>query len=485
MNINYLQQWVTENKNIGLYFLDIKKFEDQYCIFFNKSNLKLQLNMNSGNSFPFFTKKNELKFEHTNELKNWSKLLAKSKLTNIEMMKNDRILSLTFCKKGIFNELVAYVLIIEFIPRYENIIIAELTEGKIIDCIKKISYMENRTRQILPGIVYEPPVTDFVVSEEIIKYPINYDEKGKIIRNDDGFLNCNECFESLYYDYTINRKINSIKKTRLKSIKSSLKRKKRKLDKLNAELLDSSKAELMKQKAELAKANYHLLKPGVESIFVNNYYQEGYPEIKIKLKSDLSPQKNIDFLFKKYRKAKNAKKHLIKQIAITKEEIEEFESKVFEVEHIDSYKEIVQLAEEKKPTIKKKQKRYKKLRINDDWEIFIGRTSTENDFLTTRFAKPYDWWFHTRVFRGTHIILRNYQKKEINEKLINLCCRLAAYFSKAKNSSNVPVDYTEIRYVRKPHGAAPGFVIYKNQQTLFCNPISMREAAKIIEKNFI
>jgi predicted ribosome quality control (RQC) complex YloA/Tae2 family protein len=103
--------------------------------------------------------------------------------------------------------------------------------------------------------------------------------------------------------------------------------------------------------------------------------------------------------------------------------------------------------------------------------------------LTTRFAKPHDWWFHTRIFRGTHVILRNYNKKELPKKLKHLCSQLAAYYSKAKKSTNVPVDHTQIRYVRKPRGSAPGYVIYKEQKTLFVDPLSIRDVAKILEKN--
>ncbi len=120
------------------------------------------------------------------------------------------------------------------------------------------------------------------------------------------------------------------------------------------------------------------------------------------------------------------------------------------------------------------------MKVDENWEIIIGRTSRENDLLTTRFAKPHDWWFHTRIFRGTHIILRNLDKKELPENLKIICSRLAAYFSKAKKSSNVPVDYTQIRFVRKPKGSPTGYVVYTNQKTLFVDPLSMREASVII-----
>jgi predicted ribosome quality control (RQC) complex YloA/Tae2 family protein len=112
----------------------------------------------------------------------------------------------------------------------------------------------------------------------------------------------------------------------------------------------------------------------------------------------------------------------------------------------------------------------------------VGRTSRENDELTTRYAKAPDLWFHTRVFRGTHVILRNFAKQDVPDWLIVLCCRIAAYYSKAKKSSNVPVDFTEIRYVRKPRGSVAGYVTYTNQKTLYVDPLSFRDAVQMLQQ---
>ena len=129
--------------------------------------------------------------------------------------------------------------------------------------------------------------------------------------------------------------------------------------------------------------------------------------------------------------------------------------------------------------------KFRILTISDSWEIYIGRSSKENDMLTCKVAKPDDWWFHSRIFHGTHVVLRNYHKKDLPDELVTICCSLAAYYSKAKNGQNVPVDYTKIRYVRKPRGAAPGYVVYTNQKTYYANPLDFREASIEIKKNII
>ena len=486
MEYKYLKKWVEENQKSDLYFLDIKKFEDQYTIYFTRQKEKLQIDLSSNDTYLFYTKKNEFNFEHTNELKQWSKLLSKSKFIKSSIHENDRIISLYFEKIGIFNEVIGYTLFIELIPRYQNIILVQKTDNKIVDCLKKISYMENSIRQVLPGIEYKFPETSYKIVDETFEYPLKYNEKGKLVQAESGFNDINTCFQELYYSYSIENKINTIKKNKLSGLNKLLKRKVKKLGKLTDEIHDSAKSETYKQEAELVKANFHLVKAGMKNVTVKNYYSAEMEDVTIRLKTDKSPQQNIELLFKKYRKAKNAKVHLKKQIQITQDEIDDFEKQIFDIEHIETYQDAHEIIGQKAniSKSKKKQKKYKKLRIDDDWEIFIGRTSKENDFLTTRLSKPYDWWFHTRIFRGTHILLKNYGRKNINEKLIRLCCRLAAYFSKAKSSSNVPVDYTEIRYVRKPHGAAPGFVTYKNQKTLYVDPISMRDAAEYIRNEF-
>ena len=233
--------------------------------------------------------------------------------------------------------------------------------------------------------------------------------------------------------------------------------------------------------AELLKANYNKIKPEKGLVILKNYYEDNFPEMKIPLKTDKTVQENVERYFKKYRKAKSGKSKIKYQIQKTKKEIEELSKELFDIQELDDYKLLKKVNKKPKKSTVKQKKSYKKIYVNQDWEIFIGRTSKENDVLTTRFAKPNDWWFHTRVFKGTHIILRNYKKQEIPDFLKIVCCRLAAYFSKAKNSKNVPVDYTQIRYVTKPKGAAPGFVIYKKFKTLYVDPISMRQAAKEVE----
>ncbi|MFA7026142.1 MAG: NFACT RNA binding domain-containing protein, partial [Candidatus Cloacimonadaceae bacterium] len=120
-------------------------------------------------------------------------------------------------------------------------------------------------------------------------------------------------------------------------------------------------------------------------------------------------------------------------------------------------------------------------KYSEDWQIYIGRKAKENDFVTTKIGKPQDWWFHSRIYRGAHVLLRNLKKQELPPELLRQCASLAAWYSQAKFSVNVPVDYTQIRYVRKPKGSAAGFVTYTNYKTYFATPQDLRGLRKELE----
>jgi predicted ribosome quality control (RQC) complex YloA/Tae2 family protein len=258
-----------------------------------------------------------------------------------------------------------------------------------------------------------------------------------------------------------------------KDVQKKIDKQERKLKKLKTELADTAQEQLWKRRADLLKVNMRQLKPGMEFVLVKDYFSTEQNDIKIPVRNDLSAQQNVNLLYKKYKKARDGKAKIREQITITENEINALQEEMRKVLEIDILADKVT----ETPATEKRSSSLRRLEVNDDWEILIGRTSLENDLLTTRFAKPDDWWFHTRIFRGTHVVLRNFHKKTaLPEGLLIICCRLAAYFSKAKKSSNVPVDYTRIRYVRKPRKSPPGFVVYTDQKTIYVDPLSMREA---------
>ncbi len=484
MQYKYLAEWIKENREQNLVFKSISKFEDQYSIEFSKLKEKFHINLSSQDCFCFFTQNKTIPFEQRNELDIMNTHLNKARLNELMISETDRIIYLNFSKIDIYNNKQNYRLILELIPRYQNIILLKVDENseQVIDCTKKVSFAENRQRQILPRLEYTPPQTDFKIEKEEVQFPISIDSVKKLRESSEESLtfgSMNLLLEELYFKWIFKARNERIKSVKIKQINKEIKKKTRKIEKQEKELITASKEEKWKQQAELLKANFASIKKGMQSIVLQNYYEDDFPEIEIKLDSEKDAKQNIKHYFKKYRKARDGKTKIQKQINITHNEIEVLQRDIFELDETDIF-----FSRQEKSKKRKSQKAgYKKIAIDDNWEIYIGRTSKENDTLTIRFAKPHDWWFHTRVFRGTHVILRNYNKKELPNKLKLLCSQLAAYYSKAKKSTNIPVDHTQIRYVRKPRGSAPGYVIYTNQKTLFVDPLSIRAVAEILEKD--
>ena len=114
---------------------------------------------------------------------------------------------------------------------------------------------------------------------------------------------------------------------------------------------------------------------------------------------------------------------------------------------------------------------------SDGFDIYVGKNNTQNDKLTLKFANSSDIWFHTKKIHGSHVIIKLGKDKEVPEKTMTEAAALAAYFSKARESSRVPVDYTQIKNVKKPNGAKPGMVIYDSYNTIYVNP-EIREGVR-------
>ncbi|WP_017151215.1 Rqc2 family fibronectin-binding protein [Bacillus bingmayongensis] len=252
----------------------------------------------------------------------------------------------------------------------------------------------------------------------------------------------------------------------------------KKLIKLQKTLQDAGKADKYQLFGELLTANMYALKKGDKEIEVVNYYDENGGTVKITLDPLKTPSENAQRYFQKYQKAKNSVAIVKEQIEKTNEEIIYFDSLLQQMEAASS-KDIEEIREElaeegymrnrKSKNTKKKQAKpvLDKYIASDGTEILVGKNNKQNDYLTTKFARRDEIWLHTKDIPGSHVVIRSLEPTE--ETLLE-AAKLAAYYSKAKDSSSVPVDFTKIRHVKKPSGAKLGFVTYDNQQTLYVTP---------------
>lgn len=253
----------------------------------------------------------------------------------------------------------------------------------------------------------------------------------------------------------------------------------KKIKKLEKTLKDAERAEQFQLFGELLTANIYAAKKGMREITVVNYYDENGDSITIELDPQKTPSENAQKYFSKYQKAKTALRIVDEQIDQAKTEVTYFEGLIQQLESA-SPKDIEEIREElteegylrvrKKRTNKKAQVVKPTVEgyvSSDGTDILIGKNNKQNDYLTNRIAARDDIWLHTKDIPGSHVVIRSANPSD--ETIIE-AAKLAAFFSKARQSSSVPVDYTKVRYVKKPSGAKPGFVIYDNQQTVYVTP---------------
>lgn len=252
----------------------------------------------------------------------------------------------------------------------------------------------------------------------------------------------------------------------------------KKITKLEETLKEADHADKFQRYGELLTANLYAAKKGMSEIEVVNYYDETGGTVVIPLNPRKTPSENAQKYFSKYQKAKTAKTVVAEQIELARVEVDYFDSLLQQVQSA-SANDIEEIREEliEGGYIRERQKQKKKARnvkpnldhflSSDGTEIIVGKNNKQNDYLTHKFAARDDIWLHAKDIPGSHVVIRS---KEPTDATLLEAANLAAYFSKARKSSSVPVDYTKIRYVKKPNGAKPGFVIYENQQTLYVTP---------------
>ncbi|MBT2257276.1 Rqc2 family fibronectin-binding protein [Priestia megaterium] len=262
-------------------------------------------------------------------------------------------------------------------------------------------------------------------------------------------------------------------------ISTEKKKNEKKIKKLEQTLQNAEKASDYQLAGELLTANLHLVKKGDAKVDVINYYDENSGTLTISLDPQKSPSQNAQSYFTKYQKAKNSVSIVIEQIEKANEEVQYFESLIQQMDTA-THKDIAEIREElvEEGYLRNRQQKQAKKQKNttptleqyvssDGTTILVGKNNKQNEYLTNRLAARDDVWFHTKDIPGSHVVIRS---QEPSEETILEAAHLAAYFSKAKNSSSVPVDYTKIRHVKKPSGAKPGFVTYDNQQTVYVTP---------------
>ena len=231
---------------------------------------------------------------------------------------------------------------------------------------------------------------------------------------------------------------------------------------------------------ELITANLYRMERGQSRLTAQNYYDENYADMDIPLDVRLSPQENAARYFKQYAKAKTAEKYLTAQLQRGREELQYLESVLQELSQAESEQDFNDIRTEltdggyirqrgKKQSGFQRASRPREFRTSAGLRVLVGRSNRQNDRLTTKDADKRDLWLHTQKIHGSHVILCTGGAEPDEQSLLE-AASLAAYFSQAQGSAKVPVDYTPVKFVKKPAGARPGMVVYTTYQTLLADP---------------
>ena len=483
------------------------------------------------------------------------KNLESGRIAAIRQHELDRIIFIDVDSIGAGGKIQTFTLAAELIGKYSNLIL--ISDGVIVDALKKIGTNSSRVRTVLPNQSYQlPPAQDkldiFAVDVEKILERIQVDKsarldkaimnscqgfgpqsvkeaiflsglpndikisaldakdfdslKNSLIEIRDAAKNPTPCmiedagkilaisavklnylrgnvrtFETLSElletaDEISGSYVPPDKERFTKLVNNELRRATNKISVLESELAAAENADDWRIRADnLSTYRYQFKDHADDEIIVDNIYDG--EKISIPLDRRLTIAANVQTFYKKYDKLKRSTKFIAEQIELCREEIFYLESiahaltastTLVDIDEIRT--ELIAgsyLKEAKKRTAPSKKPQPLKFIAPDGTEILVGKNNTQNDRLTFKIAAPDDFWLHTKEITGSHVIVRS---SNVSDETLQLAAEIAAHFSKAQNSSKVPVDYVQCKFVKKPSGAKPGFVIFTNQRTLYVTP---------------
>ena len=270
----------------------------------------------------------------------------------------------------------------------------------------------------------------------------------------------------------------------IRSVTQARSRTAKKIANQEQDLRNAADRERMRQFGDIITSNFHRMERGQTALRAQNYYDPEGGEVDIPLDPLLTPQQNAAKYYKDYKKAQKAEEMLSIQLEKNRRELDYLDSVLQMISLSEGDRDLQEIRQElmdngylkqhrRKMTAKGKQKIIRskpmEFRSSAGLTILVGKNNSQNDRLTLKEADKRDIWLHTQKIHGSHVILKT-DGGEPDESSLNEAAMLAAWFSQGRESGQVPVDYTPVRYVKKPAGAKPGFVIYNTYHTLYVTP---------------
>ncbi len=389
------------------------------------------------------------------------KQLSNATLKTISKDENDRIVRFGFDTQDEIGNRIERILVAQLTGKASNLFL--LNENNfVIDSMRETM---GEGQQV--GEKYSPPQAQNLIQKSI---PVKQDSHQTLSNALDAY------YSKLEEEKAFNQKANSIRTSFVQEIK----RREKTLAKLRRDLESHGDAEQHKRTGDLILANLSTAKREGKKVLLIDYFADNAPQIEIEIDENLTLQESATKRFKRYAKAKRAVQETTRMVAEIEIEIAPLKEKLNRLEKIIEAKDSSGLVafEDKKaskqPLTKKKDKKeftgVRHFRSSDGFEILVGKQSKDNDYLTFRIANSNDLWLHAADYPGSHVVVRNPNRKEIPQRTILESAELAAYHSQAKKETKAAVHYTEKKFVTKPKGAAAGLVRLSSFRTIIVEP---------------
>lgn len=496
------------------------EFEMLFLIRSRSQNHKLLISANINSSHINLTTK---QIDNHDTPTNFCMLIRKhfegAIITDIRQHQNDRIILFDLSCPNEIGDYVPKKFVCEMMGRNSNIIFT-LDDFQIIDAIRRLPPSFSGMRTILPRAYYEHPsvlatVNPFsvqsnetnpqdlqgvsqlfinevkhtnnllaVVNKKVLPVLMKTSNKqffycfplssigGECVFFDTLSELLEYCFEKKDEETRLAQKANDL----TKFVHNEHQRNMMKLEKLTSQMEEASKYERLRELGDLISANMHRIKPGDTSVTVDDFFNDG-AFVTLDLNPRKTPSENLQDYFQKYRKAKTALHHLEKQIVLCKSEIDYFEELLCQLD-VAGPKDIDEIRDELH-TLKYVKSMTKKAKMNPAPKIdtyhdslgnsfLVGKNNTQNNQLTHKIALKTDYWFHVKGGPGSHVIVKS--ENPLLEHTIRTAAQLASLFSKFRNSTSVPVDYTQVRFLKKIPGERGSHVQFSHQKTIYVDP---------------
>jgi predicted ribosome quality control (RQC) complex YloA/Tae2 family protein len=401
------------------------------------------------------------------------KRLANAVLHSIEKLENERILRIAFLAKNEFGQTENYTLVVQLTGRSSNLFLLDKNDFILDSCRETFGIGQEIASR------YSPPK---------IKGETGRKESGEIFPQGE-FDSLSKSLDAHYTNLENERNFQAKANAARNKLKQEVSKREKLVKKLNQDLQNHGDAKNWKRFGDLLLANLSNAKREGGKVLVIDFYDETTPTVEIEVDENVPITEAAEIFFRRYTKARNAQAELSKRLADLELQISDFNLQTENLEAAIAEKDEQFLShflgEKSAPKPAKSKEKHtenftgaRRYNSSDGFEILVGKGSKDNDFLTFRVAKSFDLWLHAADYPGSHVVVKNPNRKEIPPRTLLEAAQMAAFFSRAKEQPKVAVHYTQKKFVNKPKGASAGLVSLSSFKTILVEPKISQQTEK-------